>query len=293
MTDVRKAVIPAAGLGTRFLPATKAQPKEMLPIVDKPAIQYAVEEAVRAGIDDILVVTGRNKRSLEDHFDRAVELEAELEAKGKDDLLKQVRSITDMARIHYVRQGEALGLGHAVSMARQHVGDEPFAVLLPDDLMQERAPLLQHMIESYQRVQRPVIALLEVDPQEISAYGCAEIEPVEGSLVRVTSLVEKPDPDEAPSNLAVIGRYVLTPDIFEALDKGAPGAGGEIQLTDGIATLMGGEGVYGYTFSEGRFDTGNKIDYLRAVVEMALEHDEVGEAFRTYLGEVARREGLV
>ncbi len=293
MTDVRKAVIPAAGLGTRFLPATKAQPKEMLPIVDKPAIQYAVEEAVRAGIDDILVVTGRNKRSLEDHFDRAVELEADLEAKGKHDLLKQVRSITDMARIHYVRQAEALGLGHAVSMARQHVGDEPFAVLLPDDLMHERAPLLQHMLESYQRVQRPVIALLEVDTQDISAYGCAEVEPVEGSLVRVTSLVEKPKPEEAPSNLAVIGRYVLTPDIFDALDSGTPGAGGEIQLTDAIAALMGGAGVYGYSFTEGRFDTGNKIDYLRAVVELALEHDEVGDSFRSFLGEVARREGLV
>ncbi|MBW3613885.1 MAG: UTP--glucose-1-phosphate uridylyltransferase GalU [Actinobacteria bacterium] len=295
MTSVTKAVIPAAGLGTRFLPATKAQPKEMLPIVDKPAIQYAVEEAVRAGLDDILVITGRNKRSLEDHFDRAVELEADLEAKGKHDLLKQVRGITDMARLHYVRQGEALGLGHAVSMARQHVGDEAFAVLLPDDLMHERAQLLQHMLAAHERVQRPVIALLEMEPDEISAYGCAEVEPVEGedSVVRVTSLVEKPKPEEAPSNLAVIGRYVLTPDIFDALETVAPGAGGEIQLTDAIAALMGGAGVYGYTFSEGRFDTGNKIDYLRAVVELALEHDEVGEPFRALLAEVARREALL
>ncbi len=294
MTSVTKAVIPAAGLGTRFLPATKAQPKEMLPIVDKPAIQYAVEEAVRAGLDDILVITGRNKRSLEDHFDRAVELEADLEAKGKHDLLKQVRGITDMARLHYVRQGEALGLGHAVSMARQHVGPESFAVMLPDDLMHERTPLLQQMLEAHGRVQRPVIALLEVGPDEISAYGCAEVEPVEGEdrLVRVTSLVEKPSPEDAPSNLAVIGRYVLTPDIFDALDAVVPGAGGEIQLTDAIAAVMGGAGVYGYTFSEGRFDTGNKIDYLRAVVELALEHDEVSEQFRAYLGELARRESL-
>ncbi|MBW3555866.1 MAG: UTP--glucose-1-phosphate uridylyltransferase GalU [Actinobacteria bacterium] len=294
MTSVTKAVIPAAGLGTRFLPATKAQPKEMLPIVDKPAIQYAVEEAVRAGLDDILVITGRNKRSLEDHFDRAVELEADLEAKGKHDLLKQVRGITDMARLHYVRQGEALGLGHAVSMARQHVGPESFAVMLPDDLMHERTPLLQQMLEAHERVQRPVIALLEVGPDEISAYGCAEVEPVEGEdrLVRVTSLVEKPSPEDAPSNLAVIGRYVLTPDIFDALDAVVPGAGGEIQLTDAIAAVMGGAGVYGYTFSEGRFDTGNKIDYLRAVVELALEHDEVSEQFRAYLGELARRESL-
>lgn len=292
MTTVRKAVIPAAGLGTRFLPATKAQPKEMIPVVDKPAIQYAVEEAVRAGLDDILIIAGRNKKAIEDHFDRNIELEADLEAKGKHDQLKQVRAITDMARIHYVRQGEALGLGHAVSVARQHVGDEPFAVLLPDDLMHEDALVLQHMLEAYRGVQRPVVALLEVAPHEISAYGCAEVEPVDGPLVRITSLVEKPPPEEAPSNLAIIGRYVLTPDIFAVLDGVVPGAGGEIQLTDAIAALMAGAGVYGYTFSEGRFDTGNKIDYLRAVVQLALEHQEVGADFRAFLAELARREGL-
>ncbi len=292
MTTVRKAVIPAAGLGTRFLPATKAQPKEMIPVVDKPAIQYAVEEAVRAGLDDILIIAGRNKKAIEDHFDRNIELEADLEAKGKHDQLKQVRAITDMARVHYVRQGEALGLGHAVSVARQHVGDEPFAVLLPDDLMHEDSPVLQHMLEAYPGVARPVVALLEVAPDEISAYGCAEVEPVDGPLVRITSLVEKPPPQEAPSNLAIIGRYVLTPDIFDALDRVVPGAGGEIQLTDAIAALMDGAGVYGYTFSEGRFDTGNKIDYLRAVVELALEHQEVGSDFRAFLAELARREGL-
>ena len=292
MTTVRKAVIPAAGLGTRFLPATKAQPKEMIPVVDKPAIQYAVEEAVRAGLDDILIIAGRNKKAIEDHFDRNIELEADLEAKGKHDQLKQVRAITDMARIHYVRQGEALGLGHAVSVARQHVGDEPFAVLLPDDLMHEDALVLQHMLEAYRGVQRPVVALLEVAPHEISAYGCAEVEPVDGPLVRITSLVEKPAAQEAPSNLAIIGRYVLTPDIFDVLDGVVPGAGGEIQLTDAIASLMAGDGVYGYTFSAGRFDTGNKIDYLRAVVELALEHHEVGPDFRAFLAELAGREGL-
>lgn len=289
MTDVRKAVIPAAGLGTRFLPATKAQPKEMLPIVDKPAIQYAVEEAVRAGLDDILIITGRNTRAIEDHFDRAVELEHMLEEKGKHDLLKQVQEITDMAQVHYVRQSEAKGLGHAVLTARRHVGDEPFAVLLPDDLMHERAGLLEHMLRAHGEVDRPVVALMEVTPEEISAYGCAAVEPEDGPRVRVTSLVEKPAAAEAPSNLAVIGRYVLTPDIFDALEQVVPGSGGEIQLTDAIAMLIDDGGVYGYTFSEGRFDTGNKNDYLRAVVELALEREDIGPMFREFLSDLVAR----
>jgi UTP--glucose-1-phosphate uridylyltransferase len=284
---VRKAVIPAAGLGTRFLPATKAQPKEMLPIVDKPAIQYAVEEAVRAGIDDILIITGRNKRAIEDHFDRAVELEIELEAKGKHDALKQVRDITDMANLHFVRQGEPKGLGHAVSIAQHHVGDNPFVVMLPDELMHERTPVLQEMLDVYDRVERPVIALMDVG-EEIGSYGCAGVEPGEGGLLRISALVEKPKPADAPSNLAVIGRYVLTPEVFDAIGRLTPGAGGELQLTDAIAMLIEG-GVYGIAFSEGRFDTGNKLDYLKAVVELALEREDIAPGFRAFLREVNAR----
>lgn len=282
-------MIPAAGLGTRFLPATKAQPKEMLPVVDKPSIQYVVEEAVRAGLDDILIVTGRNKASIENHFDRAVELEADLESKSKFDLLEEVRSITDMANLHYVRQGEARGLGHAVSMARRHVGDEPFAVLLPDDLIHPRMPLLDDMLRAFAEVERPVVGLLEVEPDEISAYGCAVVEPVDAQLVRVMSMVEKPEPSEALSNLAVIGRYVLTPDVFDAIENLEPGAGGELQLTDAIAALAAGAGVFGWTFRGGRFDTGNKIDYLRAVVELALERPDLGPPLRAFIDEVSRR----
>lgn len=289
---VRKAVIPAAGLGTRFLPATKAQPKEMLPVVDKPAIQYAIEEAVRAGIEDILIVTGRNKRAIEDHFDRAVELELDLEKKGKHDQLKEVRAITDMATLHYVRQAEPKGLGHAVSMARQHVGDEPFAVLLPDDVMHQGTPLLEGMLGAFAQVQRPVIALLEVTPQAISALGCASVEPFDGPLVKVTSVVEKPAPEEAPSNLAVIGRYVFTPDIFDAIERLVPGAGGELQLTDAIDIAAAEAGVYGLTFSGGRFDTGNKLDYLRAVVELAMERDDLAPAFGRFLAEIVERHQL-
>jgi UTP--glucose-1-phosphate uridylyltransferase len=284
--SVRKAVIPAAGLGTRFLPATKAQPKEMLPVVDKPAIQYVVEEAVRAGIDDILIITGRNKRTLEDHFDRAVELELELEQRGKLDQLKEIRALADLADIHYVRQGEALGLGHAVSVARKHIGDHPFVVLLGDDLMDERIPHLERMIEQHERLQRSVIALMEVDDPSI--YGCARCDEVGENLVRITEIVEKPKREVAPSNLAVMGRYVFTPDIFDALAQVQPGVGGEIQLTDAIALLMKEQEVYGYTFSEGRYDTGNKLDYLRATVELAARREDLGPAFRAYLADFVR-----
>ncbi|HVM08994.1 MAG TPA: UTP--glucose-1-phosphate uridylyltransferase GalU [Acidimicrobiales bacterium] len=286
---VTKAVIPAAGLGTRFLPATKAQPKEMLPVVDKPAIQYAIEEAVRAGLDDILIITGRNKRAIEDHFDRAVELEHELEEKGKHDLLKQVREITDMAQIHYVRQGEPKGLGHAVGIARQHVGDEPFAVLLPDDLMQ--TPVLEGMLDLHATTGRSVLALLEVAPEEIPFYGCAAVDEADGQL-RVRGVVEKPATEDAPSNLAIIGRYILTPDVFDAIERVVPGKGGEIQLTDAIAMLLDEAGVFGFRFTEGRYDTGNKLDYLRATVELALAREDLGPEFRAYLSEVARRESL-
>ena len=286
-TTVRKAVLPAAGLSTRHLPAAKAQPKVMFPVVDKPAIQYVVEEAVLAGLDDILIVTGRGKQAIEDHFDRAVELEVQLEAKGKTDELKQIREITEMAQIHYVRQGEPKGLGHAVAVARQHVGNDPFAVLLPDDLI--TSPVMRGMLDIHARTGRPVLALLEVAPDEIGAYGCAAVEQ-EGDLLRVTGLIEKPDAGEAPSNLAVMGRYVLTSDIFPALDDVVPGKGGEIQLTDAIATLLD-EGVYGYRFSEGRYDTGNKLDYLKAIVEFALQRGDLGPPFRAFLEDVIARDG--
>jgi UTP--glucose-1-phosphate uridylyltransferase len=280
--SVRKAVIPAAGLGTRFLPATKAQPKEMLPVVDKPAIQYVVEEAVRAGIDDILIITGRGKRSLEDHFDRNVELELELEQRGRLEALKEIRALADLADIHYVRQGEPLGLGHAVSVARKHVGDNPFVVLLGDDLIDERLPLLEGMIEAYERLDSSVIALMEVENP--SLYGCARVEPAgEDNLVRMLDIVEKPAAADAPSNLAVMGRYVFSPSIFDALAQVQPGVGGEIQLTDAIALLLSEQSVYGYTFSEGRYDTGNKLDYLRATVELAARRDDLGPDFRAFL----------
>jgi UTP--glucose-1-phosphate uridylyltransferase len=293
MNPVRKAVIPAAGLGTRFLPATKAQPKEMLPVVDKPAIQYVVEEAVRSGIDDILIITGRNKHSLEDHFDRRLELEHELDAKGKHELLEDVRSLADLADIHYVRQGEALGLGHAVSVARKHVGDEPFAVMLGDDIMDEHSTVLAEMIETHRRTGASVIACKEFPPEQISAYGCVSYEPAGDRLLEVRSIVEKPRPEDAPSSYAVLGRYVFNPSIFDALEQVAPGTGGEIQLTDAIGLLLGHEQVLGYTFEKGRYDVGNKLDYLRATVELALARDDLGPEFRAWLAGYVREQGIV
>ena len=290
---VRKAVIPAAGLGTRFLPATKAQPKEMLPVVDKPAIQYVVEEAVAAGIRDILVITGRGKRSIEDHFDRGFELEQQLEQGGKHELLKQMQEIAELADIHYVRQGEPKGLGHAVSVARQHTGDEPFVVMLADDIMIDGSPVLGDMLAAYERHQSSVVALKPVEPEEISAYGCARPEPTDDdSLVRILEVVEKPAPDQAPSNLAIMGRYVFSPTVYDALEQVQPGKNGEIQLTDAIALLLQDDAVYGYVFEEGRYDVGDKLDYLRATVELALARDDIGPAFRRILADVARRQRL-
>ena len=295
---VRTAVIPAAGLGTRFLPATKAQPKEMLPVVDKPAIQYVVEEAVLAGIDDILIITGRGKRSIEDHFDRQFELEYFLEAKGKNMLLNEVRDLAELADIHYVRQGEPLGLGHAVSVARKHVRDRPFVVMLGDDLMVDDSKVLKAMIESHAECGSSIVALREVPRSDISAYGCADIGDTavpdgHGSLVRIKDIVEKPDPDVAPSSLAVMGRYVFTPDIFDALDLVKPGFGGEIQLTDAIALLLRTSEVYGYVFSEGRYDIGSKLDYLRATVELALARDDLGPPFEAFLNDLMARRAFV
>ncbi|MFC4060954.1 UTP--glucose-1-phosphate uridylyltransferase GalU [Planomonospora corallina] len=288
---VTKAVVPAAGLGTRFLPATKATPKEMLPIVDKPAIQYVVEEAVSAGLLDVLMVTGKNKRSIEDHFDRAIELEEALEAKGDDERLSQVREPADLATLHYVRQGEPRGLGHAVLCAKQHVGDSPFACLLGDDLIDPRDELLKRMIDVRNTYGGSVIALMEVPEDHVSLYGCAAIEATaEEDVVRVTDLVEKPPAAEAPSNWAIIGRYVIDPAVFEVLENTPPGRGGEIQLTDALRTLAGrgGEGggpVHGVLFRGRRYDTGNKLDYLRTVVQFAADRPDLAEEFLPWLKE--------
>ena len=279
---VTKAVIPAAGLGTRFLPATKASPKEMLPVVDKPAIQYVVEEAVRAGLDDVLMVTGRNKRPLEDHFDRNVELELALEAKGDQARLAAVQQATDLATVHYVRQGDALGLGHAVLAAAQHVGDEPFAVLLGDDLIDARDPLLETMVAVQAEHGGSVVALMEVPRESISMYGCAAVEGT-GDTVRITGLVEKPPADEAPSNLAIIGRYVLSPTVFEVLRTIPRGRGGEYQLTDAIQELIAVEPVHGVVFRGRRYDTGDRLDYLKAVVQLAADREDLGPPLLEWL----------
>ena len=290
--SVTKAVIPAAGLGTRFLPATKATPKEMLPVVDRPAIQYVVEEAVRAGLHDVLMITGRNKRALEDHFDRVPVLERQLAEQGKDALLASVLETNELGGdLHYVRQGDPKGLGHAVLRAKRHVGNEAFAVLLGDDLIDEKEDLLSRMVEVQERTGGSVVALMEVPREAISAYGAAAIETVEGEdgFVKITGLVEKPAADEAPSNYAVIGRYVLSPKVFEVLENTAPGRGNEIQLTDALQTLAQGdgegEGVYGVVFSGRRFDTGDKLSYLKANVILASERPEFGDDLRVWLKE--------
>jgi UTP--glucose-1-phosphate uridylyltransferase len=291
MAGVTKGVIPAAGLGTRFLPATKASPKEMLPVVDKPAIQYVVEEAVRAGITDILIVTGRGKRSIEDHFDRSFELEYYLERKGDSSMVESMRAISEMADIHYIRQKEPRGLGHAVLAAERHVGNEPFAVLLGDDIIME--PLLEPMINIYEEYGRSVLSLMEVPLQEISAYGCVRPEPVSDQLVKILEVVEKPPVSAAPSNLMIVGRYVLTPEIFEALHKTSFGVGGELQLTDAIGALLGKQAVYGYRFDGQRFDIGKKIDYLRATVELAAGRSDLSREFLDFLTDFAVRKKLV
>ncbi|MGH9055775.1 MAG: UTP--glucose-1-phosphate uridylyltransferase GalU [Acidimicrobiales bacterium] len=290
-TSVKKAVIPAAGLGTRFLPASKAQPKEMIPLVDKPAIQYVVEEAVSVGITDVLIVTGRGKGSIEDHFDRSWELEAHLERGGKTDDLNRMRAIADLADVHFVRQAEPLGLGHAVSVARDHVGDQPFVVLLGDDLMHEKSGILAGMLAAHERTGNSVLALKRVEREDVSLYGCVAFDPAGDSLVQVRDIVEKPSPDDAPSDLGVMGRYVFTPAIFDAIARTGPGRGGEIQLTDAVKVLMGSEPVYGYTFQWGRYDAGNKLDYLRATVELALEREDLGPPFRAFLEQLLAGRG--
>lgn len=287
-TKITKAVIPAAGLGTRFLPATKAMPKEMLPVVDKPAIQYVVEEAVDAGLHDVLLVTGRNKTALENHFDRAGELEAVLVSKGDREKLEKVNYSTDLADVHYVRQGDPKGLGHAVLRSRMHVGDDVFAVLLGDDIIDARDPLLPRMLEVQERLNANVVALLEVEPSQTHLYGIATVEATgDDDVVKITGLIEKPTSGEAPSNYAIIGRYVLRPEVFDVLERTEPGKGGEIQLTDALQALASdpenGGGVYGVVFRGRRYDTGDRLDYLKAIVQLASDRDDLGVEFRPWL----------
>ena len=287
---VRKAVFPAAGLGTRFLPATKAQPKEMLPIVDKPIIQYGVEEALAAGCDQIIIVTGRGKQAIEDHFDVSYELEKMLEERKKTDLLQIVRQISDMIHVAYVRQKEALGLGHAVLMARELVGNEPFAVLLADDVIDAEVPCLKQMIEVFEETQCSVLATQVVEGPAISSYGVLDVHPAEGRfngrLFEIKNMVEKPTQAEAPSNLAIIGRYILTPKVFETLSETPLGTGGELQLTDGMRLLLKSEKMYAYIYEGRRHDTGDKLGFLKATVEFALKRQDLGDEFRRYLKEL-------
>ncbi len=285
---MRKAVFPAAGLGTRFLPATKAQPKEMLPLVDKPLIQYGVEEAMHSGVQNIIIVTGRGKSSIEDHFDVSFELEHLLESKKKSDMLSMVRAISDMIDVAYVRQKEALGLGHAVLRAKELVGAEPFAVILSDDVIASETPCVRQLLDVYEYYGASVLALMEVPKEQISAYGVVDAEPMgdqgrESRLFRIRNMVEKPSPAEAPSNLAIIGRYVLTPEIFACIESIEPGSGGEIQLTDALKYMLRSRPIYGLKFEGKRYDAGDKLGFLKATVEFALARHDLGQAFREYL----------
>ena len=285
---VRKAVFPAAGLGTRFLPATKAQPKEMLPLVDKPIIQYVVEEALQSGIENIILITGRGKNAIEDHFDVSYELEKILEERGRHDLLATVRQVSDLVHVCYVRQKEALGLGHAILAARDLIGDEPFAVLLGDDVIDAPTPCLRQMLDIYNQFPASIVAIQEVPREAVSSYGIISGHPVDHNgqndrLYKLTDLVEKPNPDDAPSNLAIIGRYILEPEIFDLLERTEAGAGGEIQLTDGLRALLRHKPIYGFRFEGKRYDAGDKLGFLVATVEFALKRPDLGDSFRQYL----------
>lgn len=281
---IKKAVIPAAGLGTRFLPVTKAQPKEMLPIVDKPTIQYIIEEAVASGIEEILIITGRNKKCIEDHFDKSVELELELEKNGKQEMLKLVREISDMVDIHYIRQKEPRGLGHAISCAKTFVGNEPFAVLLGDDLVyNEEKPCLKQLMDCYNEYNTSILGVQTVDAKDVSKYGIIKGIPIEGRVHKVRGLVEKPVVEEAPSNIAILGRYIITPEIFKILEETKPGRGGEIQLTDALSKLIDEEAIYAYNFEGIRYDVGDKLGFLKATVEYALRREDLRDGFIEYL----------
>lgn len=291
---VRKAVIPAAGLGTRFLPATKAQPKEMLPIVDKLTLQYIIEEAVDSGIDEILIITGRNKSSIENHFDKSVELELELEKSGKDELLAEVRKISDMVNIYYIRQKEPKGLGHAIHCAKNFIGNEPFAVLLGDDIVFNDKPCLKQIIEAYDEYKTSILGVQEVADEDVSKYGIVEGKHIEDRIYMVKGLIEKPSKEEAPSNIAILGRYIINPAIFEILENTEPGKGGEIQLTDALRVLAEKEAMYAYNFEGKRYDVGNKQGFLEATVEFALRRDDLREEFLDYLERtVARERGVI
>ena len=281
---IRKAIIPAAGLGTRFLPATKAQPKEMLPIVDKPTLQYIIEEAIESGIEEILIITGRNKKSIEDHFDRSVELELELEHKGKTEMLEMVKNISNMVDIHFIRQKEPKGLGHAIHCAKSFVGNEPFAVMLGDDIVyNEDKPCLRQLMDCYDEYKTSVLGVQTVPDTDVDKYGIVDGLKIEGRVAKVKGLVEKPAVDEAPSNMAILGRYIVTPSIFEILERTKPGKGGEIQLTDALLELMGEEAIYAYDFEGRRYDVGDKLGFLEATVEYALRKPELKDSFIEYL----------
>lgn len=280
---VKKAIIPAAGLGTRFLPATKALPKEMLPIVDKPTMQYIIEEAVASGIEEILIITGRNKKSIEDHFDKSVELELELENKNKDGLLKQVRAISNLVNIHFIRQKEPKGLGHAINCARIFVGNEPFAVMLGDDIVDAKVPCLKQLIDCFEEKQSTILGVQQVAKENVDKYGIVDGVRISDRIYKVNNLVEKPEIDESPSNVAILGRYIITPEIFDILDNTEPGKGGEIQLTDALKTLISQQDMYAYEFSGRRYDVGDKLGFLEATVEFALKRDNLKVPFMKYL----------
>ena len=280
---VRKAIIPAAGLGTRFLPATKAQAKEMLPIVDKPTLQYIIEEAIESGIEEILIVTGRNKKSIEDHFDRSVELELELEQKGKTAMLEMVQDISNMVNIHYIRQKEPKGLGHAIHCAKSFIGNEPFAVLLGDDIVDASTPCLKQMIDAYDEYKTTVLGVQEVARENVDKYGILDVKHIEDRVYKVKDMVEKPSIEEAPSNIAILGRYIITPEIFNILENQAPGKGGEIQLTDALQTLATKEAIYAYNFEGRRYDVGDKLGFLEATVDFALKRPELRDEFIEFL----------
>jgi len=280
---VRKAIIPAAGLGTRFLPATKAQPKEMIPIVDKPTIQYIVEEAAAAGIEDILIISGRNKRAIEDHFDKSYELEEELHRKGKQELLSVVESISNIANIHYIRQKEAKGLGHAIYCAKSFIGDEPFAVLLGDDIVDSKTPCIKQLMDVYDEYQTTILGVQKVPLQDVSKYGIIAGNQIDERVYKVKGLVEKPEVEQAPSNIAILGRYIISPRIFEFLESATPGKNGEIWLTDALERLMEREAMYAFDFEGDRFDVGDRIGFLKATVEFALKREDLRDDFSAFL----------
>ncbi|MBY0159490.1 UTP--glucose-1-phosphate uridylyltransferase GalU [Cytobacillus firmus] len=290
---IRKAIIPAAGLGTRFLPATKSQPKEMLPIVDKPTLQYIVEEAVESGIEEILIITGRNKSSIEDHFDKSLELELELEAKKKYELLNEVRSISEMINIHYIRQKEPKGLGHAVYCAKSFIGNEPFAVLLGDDIVYGKKPCLKQLIEAYEVYKTTILGVQTVNTNEISKYGIIQGEYIKESIFKVNSLIEKPSIKNAPSNIAILGRYIITPTIFDILENAPPGLGGEIQLTDALKELSKAETLFAIAFEGTRYDVGDKLGFLQATIDFALRREDLREEFLSYLFKILKKEKIL